>query len=311
MHSTIPLIQEKLNDIRSDVHSGATEMAKKGAECLIEFSQICPAQNPKEFWRELIALSKNLVQSQRSMASLFNLSNQVLLEVGPLVSREPDLKILRARCRAAAQNFTQQAEKALEKIAEISQSLIPSSAVVLTHSSSRTIVGILRKALGLGKSVRAIVTESRPHCEGRELARHLGQWGIPTQVILDAAIAQFLGRADIAFVGADSLSSETFMNKVGTRALALAAQEQAVPLYCACPSGKILPKGMQTHLAPEEGAEVVLEEWSNVHMIMPFFEEIPSKYLSGVITEKGIFKPAAFMKTSTDFPVCQELLAEK
>src|SRR5205814_5973632 len=134
-----------------------------------------------------------------------------------------------------------ESEAALEAIAQYGQGLITAQSTVFTHSSSNTVVGILRLAMRQGKMITALATESRPYCEGREMARYLGQQGINTRLILDAAIAHYVKEADLILVGVDRISEESFVNKVGTLAIAMAAKQEQIPVYLACESSKFLP----------------------------------------------------------------------
>ena len=74
------LAQTILKDIRADVHSGATDIARKAVQCLNAFSEEAHA-SPADYWKDLVGLGRALIAAQPSMASLFNLVNHVLLVV--------------------------------------------------------------------------------------------------------------------------------------------------------------------------------------------------------------------------------------
>ncbi|MBI3291530.1 MAG: hypothetical protein HYZ73_01795 [Elusimicrobia bacterium] len=304
------VVTKILKEIQADIHSGATEIARQGARCLTVFSEDCIATTPQEYWEKLLEVGRTLIQCQPSMASLFNLVNTVLLAVKPLKDTPAEVAVLRQTTRETAERFTTVSLAALDRIARHGQGLISSGAVVLTHSASSSIAGILKLAKREGKDLQAIVTESRPLCEGRELARNLGQAGIPTTVIMDAAIPQYVKTADVALVGVDRLSQVSFVNKVGTLVVALAAQTYQVPFYIACELNKCLPSDSSQYLPTESGAEErVQEEWENVQLAYSYFEEIPTTYVTGIITEEGILSVNALGKRVRAFRLCEELQA--
>jgi ribose 1,5-bisphosphate isomerase len=301
------LAQAILKDLRADVHSGATEIARKAVQCLKAFSEEGHS-SPAAYWKDLVGLGKAMISSQPSMASLFNLVNHVLLTVEPFKDASP-VRTLQDATRENAGQFMRATDEALEAISQHGQGLITPNSTIFTHSSSNTVGGILRQAIRQGKNPKALVTESRPYCEGREMARYLGQQGIPTRLILDAGIAQYVKEADVILLGVDRISEESFVNKVGTLAVAMAAKQNQVPVYLACESRKFLPASFAP---PQEimdsAVESTQEEWQNVELIHSFFEEIPNSYITGLITEEGILSMNALAKRFKNYRICQELL---
>ena len=298
-----------LKDIQTDVHSGATEITRKAAHGLLAYSQSEEIKEP-DYSVKLILLGRAIIEAQPTMASLFNLVNDVLLNTETVADRE-SLESLRQATRQAVHRFLISMESGLEAIAKQGQVLITSGHTVFTHSSSATVIGILRNAVQQGKTVQAIATESRPHCEGRELGRNLGQQGISTRVVLDAAIGQYVKEADLVIVGADRVAEESFTNKVGTLTLAMAAREAQIPFYVACQTNKFLPASVvpmgEVHRLSEQHQG---EEWMNVDLVYSLFEEIPNAWLSGIITEQGIISMNALAKSFRAFRVCGELLPQ-
>jgi translation initiation factor eIF-2B subunit delta len=141
--------------------------------------------------------------------------------------------------------------RATAEIAGHAAELIPEHAVVLTHSASEAVFASLRHAREHERNFRVIATESRPECEGVELAARLRDGGIETEIIIDAAMAQAADIANVVFVGADSVSASNVVNKVGTRLLALAARDAGKPAYVLCPSMKLWDR----EAPPVEGFE--------------------------------------------------------
>jgi len=295
-----------LKDIESDTQSGATEITQKAARCLLAFSE--QGHPDAESCRvQLVELGQALIDAHPMMSSLFYLVNRVFLE-SEAARRLESSEAIQQAVRESAQWSLDSTRTALAAIAKYGQKLLSPHSTVMTHSSSTTVAGILREASLQGKSIRAIATESRPFCEGRELARNLGQQGIPTQVVLDAAVAQYVKRADLVIVGVDRITEESFLNKVGTLALAMAAHEEQVPFYVACEMNKFLPAAVSPMRGVLENSEQrSQEEWMNVELVYSLFEQIPNRWLTGIITEEGILSMNALARYFRSFRVSHDI----
>ena len=223
-------IAELIAAIRDDRVHSASELARRGAEVLI-----AAAGAPLE------PVAQSLRAAQPAMAPLWNLCETALRaqHAGP------------GAVLSACRDFVVRMESATARIAESAAAMIPEDAVVLTHSASDAVFASLRLARESKRRFRVIATESRPQCEGVELAARLRCVGIETELVIDAAMAQALDIAHVAFVGADSVSANHVVNKVGTRLLALAAREAGKPVYVLCASMKFWDR----EAPPSEGSK--------------------------------------------------------
>jgi methylthioribose-1-phosphate isomerase len=125
---------------------------------------------------------------------------------------------------------------------------------------------------------------------------------IPVTLITDNTAGTILrkGEINLAIVGTDrTVANGDVANKIGTYSLAVLCKENGVPFYVAAPLSSIdfsIPHG---DLIPieERGSEEVTHifgcqiapEGVNVRNIA--FDVTPSKYITGIITEKGVFRP--------------------
>ena len=73
-----------------------------------------------------------------------------------------------------------------------------------THTSTRA----------AGAKFKAIVCDSRPLCEGVQLANSLAEAGVEVTLITDAQAGVWVGRADLVLFGADALTEDAAVNKV-------------------------------------------------------------------------------------------------
>ena len=145
--------------------------------------------------------------------------------------------------------------------------------VVLTHSSSGSVVRALERVRG--KVALVLCTASIPGGEGRALARRLQNAGFEAEVVPDAGIARACEQAGIALVGADAVTEEGVINKVGTALVALAAREAGIGCYAVAATGKFVP----TEFWRPDAA--------------PAYESTPLELFDAVVTEKGPKRPGA------------------
>ena len=160
-----------------------------------------------------------------------------------------------------------------------------------------------------GIKVHVWVDETRPRNQGANLTSYeLNEEGVSNTIIADntGGILMQRGQVDICITGTDrTLSNGDVANKVGTYLKALAAHDNKVPFYVALPSSTIDWNIKNSKDIPIE--ERNSEELSHVEgldnnekltkvLIYPkkskamnlAFDITPSKYVTGLITEKGI-----------------------
>jgi methylthioribose-1-phosphate isomerase len=115
-----------------------------------------------------------------------------------------------------------------------------------------------------------------------------------------AAFIMSQGRVDLVIVGADRIAANgDTANKIGTLGVALAALEFGVPFYVAAPLSTIDVKtasGKDIPIEERDGEEVIRFVGTqtapgSVQVYNPAFDVTPSRYIRGIITERGIIAP--------------------
>ena len=171
-----------------------------------------------------------------------------------------------------------------------------------------------------GIPVHVWVDETRPRNQGANLTSYeLNEEEIPNTIIADntGGILMQRGDVDMCIVGTDrTLSNGDVCNKIGTYLKALAAHDNNVPFYVALPSSTIdwnlkdakdipIEERNSDELSHVEG----LDEKGEIKKIQIYpkkskamnlaFDVTPAKYVTGLITEKGIFEasPEGLKKT--------------
>ena len=189
--------------------------------------------------------------------------------------------------------------------------LVPEDARILTHCNAGalatagygTALGVVRAAAEQGKKIAVLADETRPFLQGARLtAWELVKDGIDTTVITDnmAGAMMRLGNVDLVVVGADRIAANgDVANKVGTYGVAVLAKEHGIPFYVAAPISTV-------DLATADGSGIPIEERPNKEVTHvgssqltpegarirnPAFDVTPSKYVTAIITERGIARP--------------------
>ena len=160
-----------------------------------------------------------------------------------------------------------------------------------------------------GIPVHVWADETRPRNQGANLTSYeLNEEGINNTIIADntGGILMQRGEVDMCIVGTDrTLSNGDVCNKVGTYLKALAAHDNEIPFYVALPSSTIdwnikdhkeipIEERNSEELSHVEG----FDDEGKIKKIQIYpkksksmnlaFDVTPAKYVTGLITEKGI-----------------------
>jgi methylthioribose-1-phosphate isomerase len=165
---------------------------------------------------------------------------------------------------------------------------------------------VIRAAWESGKKIRVIADETRPMLQGARLtAWELMQDGIPVTLITDSMAGTLMrqGKIHLCIVGADRIAANgDVANKIGTYSVAVLARAHGIPFYVAAPHSTI-------DLATRSGADIPIEQRNpievttlfqgrpiapeGVDVLNPAFDVTPARYITGIITERGVFKPSS------------------
>lgn len=189
---------------------------------------------------------------------------------------------------------------------------------ILTHCNAGwlatvdwgTALAPIYKAQQQGIDVHVWVDETRPRNQGALLTCfELTEQGIPHTLITDNAGGFLMqqGKVDLCIVGSDRAAANgDVCNKIGTYLKALAAYANDVPFYVALPCSTIdwsLDSGKDIPIEYRSEDEVLhcltssheqLAEYRPISLVgeralNPAFDITPAAYVTGLITEKGLF----------------------
>jgi translation initiation factor eIF-2B subunit delta len=147
--------------------------------------------------------------------------------------------------------------------------------------------------------------------EGRKTAMVLSATGIPVTFVVDAAAGLALQRATMVLSGADAVTSEGVVNKIGTTMIGLAARAQNRPFYVLSDSTKFLPSTyrlLAEEMRPTE--EIWPDAPDKLLVFNRYFETTALELVTSVITEHGLLKAPEVKLHLTNLGISSELCAE-
>ncbi len=189
--------------------------------------------------------------------------------------------------------------------------LIKDGFTILTHCNAGalatcdygTALGVIRAAQEAGKKINVYADETRPYLQGARLtAWELHQDGIPVTLICDNMAGHFMkkGVIDCVVVGADRIASNgDTANKIGTYSVAVLAKENNIPFYVAAPVSTIdfsIESGDSIPIEERKAEEVthlrgIRLAPEGISVANPAFDVTPNRYITAIITEKGVVYP--------------------
>lgn len=190
---------------------------------------------------------------------------------------------------------------------------LPKGSGILTHCNTGalatggdgTALAVVFELARRGREPRVFADETRPLLQGARLTMwELMDRGVDATLITDSMAAQVMRerRIHAVIVGADRIAANgDSANKIGTYAAAIAAHYHQIPFYVAAPSTTF-------DLSLETGEAIPIEERAAEEITCghgnqtaptgaktynPAFDVTPAGLITGIITERGVFEPAA------------------
>ncbi len=313
---TCTTVNEVAKAIRTMVIRGAPAIGVCAAMGVALGAARSKATGTRQFTTEFQKTCDRLAATRPTAVNLFWAIERMkeAFAAGALAGESVDQ--LKARLRAEADRIHDEDVASCRAIGRHGAAVVPEEARILTHCNAGalatagygTALGVIRGAVETGKRVRVIADETRPFLQGARLtAWELVKDGIDTTVITDnmAGALMRAGEIDMVVVGADRIAANgDTANKIGTYSVAVLAREHGIPFYVAAPWSTI-------DLATPDGTAIPIEERSarevthvgasqltpsDAKVRNPSFDVTPAAYITGIITERGIFR-APFAET--------------
>lgn len=267
----------------------------------------------KGFWKFIEKAIKDIKSTRQTAQNLFYAVRRVY--EAAINSKDPKKAAVDEACKISDEDVD-----CCRKIGEYGNSLIKDGFNIETHCNAGwlafvdygTALSPIYEARSSGKKVFVYVDETRPRSQGAMLtAWELRNEKVPHAIIPDNAGAYLMsaGKIDMMIVGADRIAANgDTANKIGTLEKAIAAKEYNIPFYVAaptstfdidCKSGHDIPIEYrskdevlyQDGITDRGKREKILVCSPGSDVLNPAFDITSAKFITGIITEKGIIKP--------------------
>jgi methylthioribose-1-phosphate isomerase len=220
-------------------------------------------------------------------------------------------KVLREALLNEAHAIQREDQEAGVKLGDYGLSLLQDGMTVLTHchtggvatSGYGTALAPLLLSGERGIHLRAFVDETRPLLQGSRItAWELTRSGVPATLITDSMAGHVMSRGlvDAVFVGADRIAANgDTANKIGTYSLAVLANAHGIPFYVSAPVSTIdvnTATGEDIRIEERDAKEVThgfgrQTAPDGIAVYNPAFDVTPARYITAIITERGIVRP--------------------
>ena len=297
-----PAVRETAESIATMEIRGAATIASAAAEALADQAAAAEADatasDPEAFRASMRAAARSLRETRPTAVSLPNALRYVLQRMeGESVDR------LRRSVVDASEAFVRQLDRAQEDLGQVGANRLADGDTVMTHCHSTDALACIEAAVEQGKSISAVVKETRPRQQGHITAEALREMGVPVTLIVDSAARRYLDEVDHVVVGADSIAADGgVINKIGTSGLAVNARERGVPIMTAAQTIKLHPETLTGHTVEIEmrSEEEVIdadarEEIGEIAVENPAFDVTPPRYMDAIVTEHGQFPPESIV----------------
>lgn len=274
------------------------------------------ASGYQDFYRQFVEIKEYLASSRPTAVNLFWALDRMENCVKSFEAYGGSWEETQAEIKKALQNEAEmirtEDENACRAMGEYGLTLLQPGMGILTHCNAGTIAtaryGTCLAPLYIGQEkgydFKVFADETRPLLQGARLtAWELNQAGIDTTLICDnmASIVMKNGWVDAVVVGCDRMAANgDGANKIGTSGVAILAHEYGIPFYMFVPTSTIdlnTKTGDDIHIELRKGEEIY-RLWyekdmapEGIKTYNPAFDVTPAKYITAVVTEKGILYP--------------------
>jgi len=264
-------------------------------------------RDKRKFLKELDSIISEFSASRPTAVNLFYAVNKMRQSA---IQKE-SISSIQTNLIETARKIHRHEDHAMSRLSRYGADLLKDGFTVLTHCNTGqlatgvkygTALGVITAAVQQGKKINVFADETRPVLQGARLTVwELIKIKIPVTLITDNMAGHFLQRhkIDCVIVGADRIAANgDTANKIGTYSLAVLAGENHIPFYVAAPTSSI-------DITIRSGAEIIIEERSPDEVLNfkgvriapwgaraanPAFDVTPGKYISAIVTEKGIIR---------------------
>ncbi len=301
--------EEIADAIKTMIVRGAPAIGVTAAYGVVVAANSIDATSTEQFFDKLKKICDLIKSTRPTAVNLFWAVDRVYNKA--LSNKDKPIAQIREIIEAEASLMEKEDIESNRAIGKFGNELIKENSTILTHCNAGalatcdhgTALGVIRSAHEAGKNISVFADETRPYLQGSRLTVwELMEDNIPVTLICDNMAGHFMkeGLISCVIVGADriALNGDT-ANKIGTYSVAVLAKENNIPFYVAAPISTIdfsIDSGEKIPIEERSGDEVTHIKGiriapEGIKVRNPAFDVTPNKYISAIITDKGIIYP--------------------
>lgn len=290
--------QNRLAEFRRDRQSDSDELAACARELFYDAVADSAAMPSADYRQWLLQSGRRLVAAQPAAATVYRLVNDLLWAAAPLVPAAgvtatdggPSAgEAMRWRALDFLQDYATRMEDALAALAKAAAATLAPWPRLMTFGRSAAVLRTLEVMADREQPPRVWCGEARPLLEGQSLASELTWLGLDVTLGTDMALFSWLAEVQGLVVGAESLSAEGMVARLGTAPLAAAAAVREVPFVVLCPTYRFVPADyvLQNTLPLRDGEEIMPRSNDHLTVVNVAADITPLEQVSWVVTENG------------------------
>ena len=296
--------------IRDMIVRGAMAIGVSGAMGVALGIDRSTATTLPELTAEVEVICDTLASTRPTAVNLFWGIGKVRDLYNQLAAANTPIPEIKTAVVALARRMYDEDIAACKQLGAFGADLLPQTGTVLTHCNAGALaacgygsaLGVIRAAVERGHTIDVFADETRPYLQGARLtAWELMKDNIPTTVLCDNMSAHLMkgGRIQAVIVGADRIAANgDTANKIGTYGVSILAREHGIPFYVAAPwatldlataHGDLIPIEQRDprEVTHSNGRQMTPD---NVGIENPAFDVTPAKYITAIITERGVLR---------------------
>lgn len=292
----MPNLNKTIKDIKTLKIQGATAVARTTLLAMVNFGQKFKVKNIKQFVKQVKKAGIQLAYARPTEPLAQNLVESVVSKLKRMVKEGADSKQAQEILIYLVNHELRELEEDHKELVKAGIKLIKSGDKILTFCHSSSVEKILIAAKKEGKKFKVIVPETRPLFQGRLTAKKLSQAKIAVTMIVDSKTDELLAskKIDKVLIGADViLKDKGIINKVGSFGICEDAYQNKIPVYVAALTLKQRSGLIPVKIEKRQPYEIWKKAPKNISIENPAFDKVPAKFITGIITERGILKSKA------------------
>lgn len=280
-----------IKDIKTLRVQGATAVAEAVILGLRDFSKTLKAKNTKQFFKELEKTANALAYARPTEPLAQNLVKIITAKLQRVVKQGADIKQAQEILDYLVDHELRELAEDEKQLVIEGEKIIETGDRVLTYCHSSTVEKIFIAAKKSGKKFKVFAPETRPLFQGRITAKNLSHAKVDVTMIVDSRTDDLIHQGKITkiLIGADAiLKDNSIINKVGSFGICEDASQKKIPVYAAAISLKKVHGNLKIPLENRSPFELWKKPPKNLTIENPAFDKVPAKFITGIITEKGI-----------------------